>query len=105
MSFLPLSLKSFPDNHSGPAFSQRILGLETRWTISVHQSLEFANSLYPSLKALSQLLKLSSLGWIQDLNTYIGVALKLGLSNEYDETSAEEMENEFRYSASLAWTL
>lgn len=87
------------------AIPEAMFGLETRWRMNNFQRVEFANTIYPNLTAPSELRNLTSLDWILDLNTYMGVALKVGLSNEYNSASDEEKENDFKYTASLAWTL
>ncbi len=87
------------------AVPEAMLGLETRWKMSDYQRVEFANTLYPNLKAPSEIRNQTSLDWILDLNTYMGVSLKVGVSNEFDSNSEEEEKNDFKYTASLAWTL
>ncbi|TCK03548.1 DUF481 domain-containing protein [Marinobacterium mangrovicola] len=84
---------------------EAMFGLETRWKMNDFQRVEFANTLYPNLLAPSEVRNLTSLDWILDLNTYMGVALKVGLSNEYNSVTDEEENNDFKYTASLAWTL
>lgn len=83
-----------------------LLGVETQWDMNDHQHIEFANSFYPSLRDTSEFRNLTAFDWILDLNSYVGVALKLGLLNEYDSATEEGIsKNDFRYTVSLAWTL
>lgn len=83
-----------------------LLGIETKWAINDHQLLKFTNTLYPSLKDSSDFRNLSSLDWQLDLNTVNGVALKLGLLNEYDSATEDNIsKNDFKYIASLSWRL
>lgn len=85
---------------------EALLGLETRWDLSAYQQIKFANTLYPSLKDSSDYRNLTSFDWILDLNTLAGVALKIGLLNEYDSATEEGIsKNDFKYTVSLAWTL
>lgn len=82
------------------------LGIETKWKISDFQELKFANTYFPSLDDLSEFRNVTNLDWVLDLNTFTGVALKLGLSNEHDSTvDAGVDKNDFKYTVSLAWTL
>jgi hypothetical protein len=49
---------------------------------------------------------LTAFDWVLDLNSYVGVALKLGLLNEYDSSTEEGIsKNDFKYTVSLAWKL
>lgn len=83
-----------------------LIGLETQWKVNDYQQIEFANSFYPSLRDTSEYRNLTSLDWVLDLNSYVGVALKLGLLNEYDSATEEGINNnDFKYTASLAWKL
>ncbi len=82
------------------------LGIESKWQISDYQSLKAANTYYPSLDNVSDFRNISTLDWTLDLNTFAGMALKLGLSNEYDSnTDGDTEKNDFKYTVSLAWTL
>lgn len=83
-----------------------LLGLETKWKISEYQRIHFANTLYPNLKDSSEFRNLSSFDWVLDLNSYAGVALKVGLLNEYDSATEEGIsKNDFKYTVSLSWSL
>lgn len=82
------------------------LGFETRWNISDYQQFKFANTYYPSLDELNEFRNISTLDWTLDLNTFAGMALKLGLLNEYDSSTDGDIDkNDFKYTISLAWTL
>jgi len=83
-----------------------LLGVETQWDMNDHQSIKFTNTLYPSLNDSKDYRNLTSFDWLLDLNSYAGVALKVGLLNEYDSATEEGInENDFKYTVSLAWTL
>ena len=85
---------------------EALLGIESKWVINGYQKLKFSNTLYPSLKDSSEFRNLSSLDWQLDLNTVHGVALKLGLLNEYDSATEDDIsKNDFKYTASLSWQL
>lgn len=83
-----------------------LLGIETQWDMNDYQSIKFTNTLYPSLNDSKDYRNLTSFDWILDLNSYAGVALKVGLLNEYDSATEEDInKNDFKYTVSLAWTL
>lgn len=83
-----------------------LIGVETRWKINETQRIAFANSLYPSLEDMGEYRNLTSVDWILDLNTLAGIALRLGLTNEYDsETESGINKNDFKYTVSLSWTM
>ena len=70
-----------------------------------YQHVEFSNTYYPSLNDRDYR-NLTSLDWILDLNSFVGVALKLGVTNEYDSTVHDDTDpNDFKYTVSLAWKL
>lgn len=83
-----------------------LLGIESQWEMNDFQRIKFANTLYPSLKDMSEYRNLTSFDWLLDLNSYVGVALKVGLLNEYDSATEQGIDkNDFKYTVSLAWTL
>ncbi len=83
-----------------------LIGIETRWKINSTQRIALANTLYPSLEDIRQYRNLTSLDWILDLNTLAGIALRVGLTNEYDsETESGINKNDFKYTVSLSWTM
>jgi hypothetical protein len=83
-----------------------LLGIEGRWTISEFQEIKFGNTLYPNLSDTGEYRNLTNFDWILDLNQFAGVALKLGLTNEYDSETEEGIDkNDFKYTISLSWTL
>ncbi|WP_417499341.1 DUF481 domain-containing protein [Methylophaga sp.] len=82
-----------------------MLGIETKWSMNQYQHVEFSNTYYPSLNDRDYR-NLTSFDWILDLNSFVGVALKLGITNEYDSTVHDDTEpNDFKYTVSLAWKL
>lgn len=83
-----------------------LLGVETRWNMNDHQQIRFANTLYPSFGDMGEFRNLTSFDWILDLNSYVGVALKVGLLNEYDSQTEDGVDkNDFKYTVSLSWDL
>jgi hypothetical protein len=83
-----------------------LLGVEGRWTISEFQEISASNTLYPNLSTMSEYRNVTTLDWTLDLNTLAGVALKVGLYNEYDASAEDDVdENDFRYTVSLSWLL
>jgi putative salt-induced outer membrane protein YdiY len=83
-----------------------LIGVETKWDVNDYQRVEFSNSLYPSLRDMGEYRNLTAFDWVLDLNSYVGVALKLGLLNEYDSATEEGIsKNDFKYTVSLAWKL
>jgi putative salt-induced outer membrane protein YdiY len=82
------------------------LGVETKWKLSKFQQLKFSNTYFPHLEDFSEFRNVTNFDWTLDLNTFVGVALKLGLSNEHDSTVDDgEDKNDFKYTVSLSWTL
>lgn len=83
-----------------------LLGIETQWDMNEHQHIEFTNAFYQSLTDKNEFRNVSTFDWVLDLNTFAGVALKVGLLNEYDSATEDDInENDFRYTVSLAWKL
>lgn len=83
-----------------------LLGLEARWAMNQYQRIQISNSLYPVLNDPAEFRNITSLDWTLDLNTYAGVALVVGVLNEYDtQTDADISKNDLRYNVSLAWKL
>jgi putative salt-induced outer membrane protein YdiY len=83
-----------------------LLGLETRWRINAAQRLALANTFYPSFDSFDEYRNVTSFDWILDLDERAGVALKVGMTNEYDsETEDNISKNDFKYMLSLSWSL
>lgn len=83
-----------------------LLGLESRWRINDAQRLALANTFYPSFDSFDAYRNVTSFDWILDLDERAGVALKVGMTNEYDsETEDEVSKNDFKYTLSLSWSL
>ncbi|WP_318988648.1 YdiY family protein [Methylophaga sp.] len=83
-----------------------LLGLETRWRINDAQRVSLANTFYPSFDSFDAYRNLTTFDWILDLDERAGVALKVGMTNEYDtETEDEISKNDFKYTLSLSWSL
>lgn len=103
---------------SGVGFSQTIggereeftpeglLGIESRWRINDSQRVSFANTIFPSFEDLGEYRNLTTLDWSLDLDSLHGVALKIGLQNEYDSATEDDIsKNDFKYTLSLSWRL
>ena len=83
-----------------------LLGLESRWRINAAQRLALANTFYPSFDSFDAYRNVTTFDWILDLDERAGVALKVGMSNEYDsETEDDISKNDFKYTLSLSWSL
>lgn len=83
-----------------------LLGLETRWRINDAQRVALANTFYPSFDSFDAYRNVTSFDWILDLDDQAGVSLKVGMTNEYDtETEDEISKNDFKYTLSLSWSL
>lgn len=83
-----------------------LLGIESRWRMSEFQRVSFANTVFPSFSDFNEYRNITSLDWTLDLDTMLGVALKVGLLNEYDSATEEGIDkNDFKYTVSLSWTL
>ncbi|THK40671.1 DUF481 domain-containing protein [Methylophaga sp. SB9B] len=83
-----------------------LLGLESRWRINAAQRLALANTFYPSFDSFDAYRNVTTFDWILDLDERAGVALKVGMTNEYDsETEDNISKNDFKYMLSLSWSL
>ena len=82
---------------------EALAGLETGWHVSEKQFVEFKTTFYPSLSNIGEYRNITTLDWIHELDYYRGLAVKLGLYNEYD--SQQTQGNDFRYFASIVWGL
>ncbi len=79
-----------------------ILGIESNWAIAERHSLEFKNTLYPSLKEIGEFRNITALNWKVGLDQLNGVDFKVGLKNEFDSnTSGDSRKNDFKYHLSL----
>lgn len=82
--------------------AEAILGIESNWAIAERQSLEFKNSLYPSLKETGEFRNITTLNLKIGLAQLNGLDLKIGLINEHDsDASAGTDKNDFKYLLSL----
>ena len=85
---------------------EALLGLDVDWRINSHQSMTFANTLYPNLSESGEFRNLTELNWTYDLDRDAGLGLKIGVSNEYDSLAGNAVEkNDFQYTGSLVWGL
>ncbi|MFW1676909.1 DUF481 domain-containing protein [Pontibacter sp. JAM-7] len=89
-----------PDEGFSP---ELLIGAEAGWTISQLQSLSLSNTLYPSLENTGEYRNITRLDWAWKLSDlYKGIALKLGMINEYESDVAPDTKhNDFKYHLSL----
>jgi putative salt-induced outer membrane protein YdiY len=81
---------------------EAILGIESNWAIAERQSLEIRNTLYPNLKDTGEFRNISALNYKVGLSQLNGLAVKIGLINQYDsDASAGTDKNDFKYLLSL----
>ncbi len=81
---------------------EAVLGIESNWAIAERQSLEFRNSLYPSLKEVGEFRNITTLNFKVGLAQLNGMDLKIGLINEHhSDASAGTDKNDFKYLLSL----
>jgi len=79
-----------------------ILGLDSNWDIAERHSLEFKNRLYPSLREFGEFRNITALNWKIGLDQLNGIALKVGIQNEFDSNAASgSKKNDFKYTLSL----
>lgn len=84
---------------------EALLGIETGWHISKVQFIELKSTFYPAISDPGQYRNITTLDWIHELDLYEGLAVKLGIYNEYDSNQTSANRNDFRYHASLVWGL
>lgn len=88
------------DEGFGP---ELLIGLDANWKISEIQTLALSNTLYPSLDEGGEYRNISRLDWKLKLSDmYKGIALKLGIINEYESMTADDSRhNDLKYNVSL----
>lgn len=65
-----------------------LLGAEFAYRVSRHQSITGDTTLYPDLNDTKEFRLVSQLNWMIDIDQMDGIALKLGLSHEYESRTA-----------------
>jgi putative salt-induced outer membrane protein YdiY len=78
---------------------EMLFGLEMMWKIRDKHTLDFTNSLFPSISNKGEYRNVTILDWKVDLNYYRDLGVIFGLFNEYD--SSEEESYDLRYNISL----
>jgi len=78
---------------------EMMLGAEATWHITPKQRFIISNYIYPSLTNGGEFRNLANLNWVHDIDWYEGLAVKLGIRDEYDTTETDP--NEFKYNFSL----
>lgn len=83
-----------------------ILALESAWTISKRESVDFKTSYYPSLEEKGEYRNITTFNWKMTMSEQGKLAMKIGLINEYDSLAAPGTEkSDFKYNLSLVWGL
>jgi len=83
-----------------------MLGLETAWTISKIQSLNFKTEFFSPFEHASDFRNLSKLDWKFKLDSIMDLSFKLGLENEYESVvDVDSKHNDFKYRAAIVWGL
>jgi putative salt-induced outer membrane protein YdiY len=81
-----------------------IAGLNGNWRINALQMLTFRTTFYPSFDDLGEYRNLSEVNWEYTLADDADVAVKLGVSNEYDSSAEGDTDpNDFKYQGGLVW--
>jgi putative salt-induced outer membrane protein YdiY len=97
--------QTFGDDDSG-FVPEALLGFNADWTISERESLEFATTFFPNLEDSGEFRNITTLDWKMKMNERGSLAMKIGLSNEYDSLAAEGTEkNDFKYYLALVWAM
>jgi putative salt-induced outer membrane protein YdiY len=85
---------------------EAILGLEAAWTISEREAVDFKTTFFPSMEESGEYRNITTFNWKMNMSERINLAMKIGLSNEYDSLAAPGTDkNEFKYNLSLVWGL
>lgn len=80
-----------------------IIGLHLSWKITEQQALKIDNYFYPAITDSGEYRNVTSVEWVHQLDYYKGLAIKIGLHNEFDTTQTEK--NDLKYHAAIAWGL
>ncbi len=84
--------------------AEAVIALDSTWTISEREAADFNTTFYRNLDENDEYRNITSFNWKMKMTEYGKLAMKIGLSNEYDSLAAEGTEkNEFKYNISLAW--
>jgi putative salt-induced outer membrane protein YdiY len=82
-----------------------LLGVAWSWQITPLQALTFDNTLHPSLKYGGEYRNLADAAWQIDLDQAMGLALKFGVSHEYDSAAIDQERHDLKYTGALVWQL
>lgn len=80
---------------------EMMAGLDVLWHITAKQRFRISNYMYPSLTNAGEFRNLANLAWIHDIDWFEGLAVKVGIKDEYN--TAEQTPNEFKYNFSILW--
>jgi putative salt-induced outer membrane protein len=83
-----------------------ILALDANWHINQIQAFDFTTAFYPDLDNTGEYRNLTAINWTIKITEESRLALKLGLTNEYNSSAEEGTDhNDFTYNFSLAWRI
>ena len=80
---------------------EAMAGLDVTWHITSKQRFTISNYIYPSITNGGEFRNLANIAWIHDIDWFEGLAVKLGIRDEYDTN--ESIPNEFKYNLSILW--
>ncbi|MDJ0807714.1 MAG: DUF481 domain-containing protein [Gammaproteobacteria bacterium] len=85
---------------------EALIGLNLGWTISDRESVDFVSTFYPSLDNGGEYRNITTLDWKMKMEEQGKLAMKIGLSNEYDSEAEGDVEkNDFKYYLALVWAM
>ncbi|MEN8179227.1 MAG: DUF481 domain-containing protein [Pseudomonadota bacterium] len=83
---------------------EALLGMHVGWTISERESIDFNTTFYPSLENGGEYRNITTFDWKMKIEESGKLAMKVGLSNEYDSEATGDVEkNDFKYYFALVW--
>lgn len=81
-----------------------VLELASAWALSEHHNIELKTTFYPQLEEFKEFRNITSLAWVNKLNS--SMRLNIGLSNEHDTDVPNAVKrNDFKYTTTLSWDL
>jgi len=78
-----------------------MLGFDATWHITSKQRFIISNYAYPSVTDGGEFRNLANISWIHNIDWHEGLALKVGVKDEYN--TSESTPNEFKYDFSILW--
>ncbi|NOQ14785.1 MAG: DUF481 domain-containing protein [Methyloprofundus sp.] len=80
---------------------EAMIGADLVWHITAKQHFTLSNYFYPSLTDAGEFRNLTIISWVHSIDWFEGLAIKLGIRNEYD--TVESIPNDFNYNFSVLW--